>query len=119
MPVRLIKSVDFEAAHFLPAFPEGHKCRRLHGHSFRVELILEGELPEGQPYLMDFAEIKAAFEPLRDQLDHRLLNDVPGLENPTVEVLSKWVYDRLKPDVPHLKGVRIAETANSVGEYWA
>jgi len=118
MRVRLIKTVDFEAAHFLPAFPEGHKCRRMHGHSFVVDLILEGELPEGQPYLVDMGEVKAAFAPLREQLDHHLLNDVPGLENPSVEMISRWVFDRLRGDVPFLIGVRVHETPTSAGEYW-
>ena len=79
---RLVKTFGFEAAHFLPSFPEGHKCRRMHGHSFKVDVIVEGEIPPGSAYLMDYAQIKAAIDPLERQLDHVCLNDIAGLEDP-------------------------------------
>src|SRR3954469_11219387 len=81
----VFKEFTFEAAHRLPFVPEGHKCARLHGHSFRVEVHVGGEVGAESGWIMDFGDIKAAFKPLDDQLDHRYLNDVPGLENPTSE----------------------------------
>ncbi|MEX0746263.1 MAG: 6-carboxytetrahydropterin synthase QueD [Phycisphaeraceae bacterium] len=117
MRVSLSKSIDFEAAHFLPTFPEGHKCRRMHGHSFKADVVIEGELDEERGYLQDFGEIKAALRPIHDALDHRLLNDVEGLENPTAELLARWIYDRLKPALPLLHLVRVRETCTSAAEY--
>lgn len=117
MRVSLTKSMDFEAAHFLPTFPEGHKCRRMHGHSFKVEVIIEGELDEQKGYLQDFGEVKAALKPIHDALDHRLLNDIDGLANPTAELLAKWIYDRLKPTLPLLAAVRVRETCTSEAAY--
>ncbi|MEX1017242.1 MAG: 6-carboxytetrahydropterin synthase QueD [Phycisphaeraceae bacterium] len=117
MRVSLSKSIDFEAAHFLPTFPEGHKCRRMHGHSFKVEVILEGEIDEQKGYLQDFGEVKAALQPIHDALDHRLLNDIEGLANPTAELLAKWIYDRLKPGLPLLTQVRVRETCTSAATY--
>jgi 6-pyruvoyltetrahydropterin/6-carboxytetrahydropterin synthase len=117
MNVRLSKTFTFEAAHWLPCFPEGHKCRRMHGHSFRVDVVVQGDVPEGQGYLMDFGDIKAAITPLEQQLDHYCLNDIEGLENPTSEVLAKWLWDRLKPQLPMLAQVHVHETCNSRVEY--
>ena len=117
MRVRLIKAFDFEAAHWWPCFPDGHKCRRLHGHSFKVEVIVEGECPEGQGYLMDYGDIKAAIAPVRDRLDHYCLNEIEGLENPTSEVLARWIYRELQPALPMLAEVIVHETCNSRCEY--
>ncbi len=117
MHVRLSKSFTFEAAHFLPSFPEGHKCRRMHGHSFRVDVFVEGDVPEGQHHLIDYGEIKRVIEPLRMQLDHYCLNDIEGLEHPTSEVLAKWLWDRIKPDLPLLSEVRVHETCTSTCAY--
>ncbi|MEQ8692360.1 MAG: 6-carboxytetrahydropterin synthase QueD, partial [Pseudomonadales bacterium] len=79
----IYKDFHFEAAHRLPNVPEGHKCARLHGHSFQVRITVTGEAPEPEGWVMDFAELKAAFRPLLNQLDHYYLNDIAGLENPT------------------------------------
>ncbi|HEX7008521.1 MAG TPA: 6-carboxytetrahydropterin synthase QueD [Phycisphaeraceae bacterium] len=117
MRVSLIKTIDFEAAHWLPTFPEGHKCRRLHGHSFKVDVVVEGEVDPAKGYLMDFGQIKSAVEPVRHRLDHYLLNEIEGLENPTAEILAKWIYDRLKPQLPLLSLVRVRETCTSAAEY--
>jgi 6-pyruvoyltetrahydropterin/6-carboxytetrahydropterin synthase len=117
MLTRLTKTFRFEAAHWLPTFPEGHKCRRMHGHSFYVDVVVEGEVDPARGYLMDFGEMKAAIEPLRVRLDHYLLNEIEGLENPTAEMLAKWVHDRLKPALPMLKLVRVRETCTSEAEY--
>lgn len=117
MRVSLTKTIDFEAAHWLPTFPEGHKCRRLHGHSFKVDIVVEGEMDEEAGYLLDFGELKQTVAPIREQLDHRLLNDIEGLANPTAELLARWIYDRLKPALPLLALVRVRETCTSAAEY--
>src|ERR671938_365958 len=98
--VELTKEFTFEAAHRLPNVPEGHKCARLHGHSYRVEVYVDGKVGAESGWVMDFADIKAAFEPLLDQLDHRYLNEVPGLENPTSEALAGWIWRRLADALP-------------------
>lgn len=117
MHVSLTKTIDFEAAHWLPTFPQGHKCRRLHGHSFKVDVVVAGEVDEAQGYLLDFGELKQQLQPIRDQLDHHLLNDIEGLSNPTAEMLARWIYDRLKPALPLLTLVRVRETCTSAAEY--
>ncbi|MDN3610222.1 6-carboxytetrahydropterin synthase QueD [Vibrio ostreicida] len=111
--VELYKEFMFEAAHHLPHVPEGHKCGRLHGHSFLVRLYVEGEVDPHTGWLIDFSEIKAAFKPIYDQLDHYYLNDIEGLENPTSEVLAKWIWNKLKPALPLLSKVEIRETCTA------
>lgn len=113
MHVRLSKSFGFEAAHWLPCFPEGHKCRRMHGHSFRVDVIVEGELDPSVGYLIDFADIKRATEPLERELDHRCLNEIAGLENPTSEMVAAWIWAKLKPALPMLSEIVVHETCTS------
>ncbi len=113
MRVRLEKEFGFEAAHRLPRVAEGHKCSRLHGHSFRVTLEVEGPVNQNQGWLVDYADIKAAYEPVRDELDHRYLNEIEGLENPTSEILAAWIYDRVRPRLPQLKRVTVAETCTT------
>ncbi|MFA7235579.1 MAG: 6-carboxytetrahydropterin synthase QueD [Phycisphaeraceae bacterium] len=117
MHVRLTKSFSFEAAHWLPKFPEGHKCRRLHGHSFHVDVIVAGEVDPQTGVLIDYGDIKAAIAPVEKQLDHYCLNDIAGLENPTAELLAAWIYDRLKPALPLLDTVVIHETCTTACEY--
>lgn len=117
MQVTLTKTFDFEAAHWLPTFPEGHKCRRLHGHSFRVDVRVAGEVPEERGYLIDFGQIRQAIEPIRDALDHRCLNDIDGLSNPTAERLARWIWDRLKPSLPLLAEVVVRETCTAAASY--
>ena len=117
MHVRLVKSFGFEAAHWLPTFPEGHKCRRMHGHSYRVDVVVEGEVEEAKGYLIDYGEIKATCEPLRKQLDHYLLNEVEGLENPTAENLARWVWNRLVDGLPLLVEVVVHETCTAACAY--
>jgi 6-pyruvoyltetrahydropterin/6-carboxytetrahydropterin synthase len=107
------KAFGFEAAHRLPHVPEGHKCARLHGHSFRVEVHVAGRLREPEGWVMDFADIKTAWRPIDDALDHRYLNDVPGLENPTSEVLARWIWERLAPTLPGLAKVVVQETCTT------
>ena len=108
--MELYKDFRFEAAHKLPNVPKNHKCARLHGHSFLVRLTVTGEVDIHTGWLMDFDDIKRAFTPLLTQLDHHYLNEIPGLENPTSEILAKWIWDRIKPDLPELASVEIRET---------
>ncbi len=115
--VELTHSFSFEAAHSLPRAPEGHKCRRLHGHSFRVDVVVRGEVDEEEGWLIDFGEIKEAVRPLRDALDHYYLNDVDGLENPTSENLAVWIWQRLQPVLSLLAEVRVHETCNNACTY--
>jgi len=117
MTVRLSKTFRFEAAHDLPTFPDGHKCRRLHGHSFRFDLIVEGDVDPAKGYLIDYGDIKKAAEPLVKRLDHYYLNQIEGLENSTSENLARWIYDRLKPALPLLAAVVVHETCSSTAEY--
>src|SRR2546423_9278614 len=117
MKLQLRKTFQFEAAHFLPHVPEDHKCRRLHGHSFRAEVVIEGETDPKYGWVMDYADIAEAFRPLLDQLDHHYLNEIRGLENATSENLAVWIWDQLKPDLPGLIEVVIAETCVSQCHY--
>ena len=117
MRVRLARDFTFEAAHLLPKAPTGHKCRRLHGHSFRVEVHVEGEVDPETGWLLDFGDIKEAIDPLRLQLDHYYLNEVRGLENPTSENLCAWIWERLKPKLPPLARVTVHETCEARCEY--
>jgi 6-pyruvoyltetrahydropterin/6-carboxytetrahydropterin synthase len=107
------KVFQVEAAHRLPHVPSGHKCARLHGHSFRIEVHVNGELDPVRGWVMDFADIKAAFQPLYDRLDHHYLNEIEGLENPTSERLAVWIWERLKPSLPALARIVVHETCTS------
>ena len=111
--MELYKEFSIEAAHYLPNVPEGHKCKCMHGHSFKVRIVIEGEVGTQTGWVMDFADITAAFEPCYRQLDHHCLNEIEGLENPTSENLAKWIWNHLKPDLPLLSRVEIAETCTS------
>jgi 6-pyruvoyltetrahydropterin/6-carboxytetrahydropterin synthase len=111
--VEIFKAFTLECAHRLPNVPPGHKCAHVHGHSFRVEIHVSGAVDERLGWVMDFAEVKAAFEPLFQQLDHRYLNDVPGLENPTSENLARWIWQRLASALPLLSAVVVHETCTS------
>ena len=109
----IFRVFQIEAAHFLPNVPAGHKCARLHGHSFRIEVCVTGEPGEESGWVMDFAALKAAFQPLFDQLDHRLLNDIEGLENPTSENLARWIWSKLEPTLDGLSRIVVQETCNA------
>jgi 6-pyruvoyltetrahydropterin/6-carboxytetrahydropterin synthase len=108
----VFREFGFEAAHRLPNVPDGHKCGRLHGHSYRVEVRVRGDVDPASGMVIDFAEIKAAFAPLDDQLDHRYLNEVDGLDNPTAENLARWIWTRLAAVLP-LTQVVVRETCTS------
>ena len=115
--MEIYKEFRFEAAHRLPHVPEGHKCRRLHGHSFVVELHASGPLREPEGWVMDFADLTRAFQPIHALVDHQYLNEVPGLENPTSENLARWIWQKVKPSVPELDRVVIRETCTAGCSY--
>ena len=111
--MELRKTFQIEAAHRLPNVPTGHKCARLHGHSWSIEVAIEGPVGEDTGWVMDFADLKAAFQPIHDRIDHNYLNEIPGLENPTSERLAVWLWNELKPRLPLLSELVIAETCTS------
>ena len=117
MNVRLVHEFRFEAAHRLPNVPEGHKCARLHGHSYRIEVAVSGPVDEHTGWFLDYAELHAAWAPLFAVLDHNYLNEVPGLENPTSEILARWLWERLEKPLPSLSCVTVFETCEARCEY--
>ena len=117
MRVELTKTFGFESAHFLPHVPEDHKCRRVHGHSFLAEVSVAGEVDPKTGWLVDYADIAAAIEPVRFALDHRHLNEVEGLENPTSENVARWIWERLAVALPGLSQIVVRETCTSSCTY--
>lgn len=111
--MELRKTFQFEAAHLLPRLPESHKCRRLHGHSFKVEIAVTGECDPQLGWVMDYADISKAFKATWEKLDHRYLNEIPGLENPTSENIAVWIWNELKPKLSLLSEVVVAETCTA------
>ncbi len=112
----VFREFTFEAAHRLPNVADGHKCARLHGHSYRIEVHVEGDVDPVTGMVTDFADIAEAFKPLQDLLDHHTLNEIDGLDNPTSENLATWIWDRLA-DRLQLAKVVIRETQTSGVEY--
>jgi 6-pyruvoyltetrahydropterin/6-carboxytetrahydropterin synthase len=111
--MEIYKEFTFESAHSLPKLPSGHKCSRIHGHSFRVRLYVKGDVDKSLGWIMDYSDIKEKFEPILDQLDHRYLNEVSGLENPTSENIAVWIWERTKQVLPKLSRVEIKETCTT------
>jgi 6-pyruvoyltetrahydropterin/6-carboxytetrahydropterin synthase len=116
--VELVKDFRFEAAHYLPNVPEAHKCRRMHGHSFRGEVAVRGPVDPRSGWLIDFADLKRAVDPVVARLDHYLLNEVEGLENPTSEHIAVWIWNRIEPTLPLLYRVTIEETCTTRCHYY-
>ena len=111
--MEIYKDITFEAAHLLPNLPAGHKCSRLHGHSFLVRITLDGPIDKETGWVEDFADIKKAFQPIYDELDHNYLNNISGLENPTSENLAKWIWGKLENDLNYLTAIEVKETCSS------
>ncbi len=109
----IFKSFYIEAAHRLPNVPPGHKCERLHGHSYKVEIHVRGPIGAETGWVTDFADIQEAFQPLLERLDHHYLNEVEGLSNPTSENIARWIWDRLRSSLPMLSKVLVHETCTS------
>ena len=113
MHLELRKTFQFEAAHLLPHLPKSHKCRRLHGHSFKVDIVISGTCHPKLGWVMDYADISKAFLPIWKRLDHFYLNEIQGLENPTSENIAAWIWQNLKPRLPLLTEVVVAETCTA------
>lgn len=111
--MEIYKEFTIEAAHRLPHVPVGHKCGRLHGHSFRVAIHVAGDVDPDTGWIMDFADLKTAFKPVYERLDHHYLNDINGLENPTSENLARWIWRELQPILPQLSQITVQETCTS------
>jgi 6-pyruvoyltetrahydropterin/6-carboxytetrahydropterin synthase len=111
--VEIFKEFIAEAAHRLPNVPADHKCARLHGHSFHIRIYARGDIAPPLDWVVDFADIKSAFQPFYEQLDHHYLNEIPGLENPTSERLAMWIWDRVAPSLPLLSKVVVNETCTT------
>lgn len=109
----IYKQFTFDSAHFLPNVPEQHKCRQLHGHTYHLTIFLEGDVLEEEGWIMDFTDLKKAVQPVINTVDHRFLNDIPGLENPTTELFSIWLWKKIKPLLPALKRIELKETPGS------
>lgn len=115
--MKITQAFTFEAAHVLPNVPQGHRCRRMHGHSYRVELMLCGPVDPATGFVADFFDVEAAFAPLLAKLDKNCLNEVAGLENPTAENIAIWIWERGKASLPQLASVKVYETPDCWAEF--
>lgn len=110
--VTICKTFDFDAAHQLPNVPDGHKCKRLHGHTYSVDVMLHG-VPDERGFVVDYAEISEAWKTVHEKLDHRFLNEIPGLENPSTEVLAPFIFNMLIEALPLMVRVRVHESSST------
>lgn len=115
--MKISQAFRFEAAHRLPHVSPAHRCHRMHGHSYRIEVVLNGPIDPHTGFVVDFFDVEEAFEPLLQILDHNCLNEVPGLENPTAENIAIWIWERARPRLPQLSSVRVYETPDCWAEY--
>jgi len=107
------KDFYFDSAHFLPNVPLEHKCRNLHGHTYKITIGIKGDILKEEGWIIDFAEIRKIVEPIVEKLDHKLLNSIPELENPTAEIIAKYFFQKIKINLPNLYYVKIQETPTS------
>ncbi|MDH5718709.1 MAG: 6-carboxytetrahydropterin synthase QueD [Spirochaetia bacterium] len=114
----LEKDFFFDSAHFLPNVPLDHKCRNIHGHTYKLTVGIKGKLTKKEKWIIDFAEIKKFVNPFIETLDHKFLNSIPGLENPTAEVIAQYAFIKIKKNIPNLYFVRIEETSTSRFTYY-
>jgi 6-pyruvoyltetrahydropterin/6-carboxytetrahydropterin synthase len=108
--MEIYKEFSFDSAHYLPNVPEGHKCKNMHGHTYKLKVFIQGEIDPHLGWIMDFKELKDKLAPVIDQLDHRLINDIQGLENPTAENITVWIWQQIKPVLPQLSKIELYET---------
>ena len=113
----IFRQFTFDSAHFLPNVPVGHKCKEIHGHTYRLVLFFEGDLDQELNWVMDFAEVKRVVDPIVNTLDHHLLNNIEGLENPTCEAIAIWLWNKIKPEIPLLSKIELNETPTSGAIY--
>jgi len=109
----IFKKFTFDSAHSLPNVPDGHKCKAVHGHTYQLTIYIENELVENLDWVMDFAVVKSVVKPIIDIVDHKYMNDIEGLENPTCEKIAIWLWDRIKAGIPSLKKIELNETPTS------
>jgi 6-pyruvoyltetrahydropterin/6-carboxytetrahydropterin synthase len=109
----IFKKFAFDSAHFLPNVPDGHKCKNIHGHTYHLTVYLEGDLEKDLQWVMDFKDLKDVVKPVVDRLDHQLMNEIEGLENPTAERITVWIWDHIKPKLPLLSKIELNETPTS------
>ena len=109
----IFKEFTFDSAHSLPNVPEGHKCKAIHGHTYHLKVLIEGDLDPHLGWVMDFSDLKHVVKPVIDQIDHKYMNELEGLENPTCEAIAKWLWERIKPELPLLKEIVLHETPTS------
>lgn len=115
--MKISQVFTFEAAHHLPKVPVTHRCHNMHGHSYRVDVTLRGAVDPVTGFVIDFFDVETVFAPILKQIDHHCLNDIPGLENPTVENIAVWIWNKLLPSLPMLSGIKVFETPNCWAEY--
>jgi 6-pyruvoyltetrahydropterin/6-carboxytetrahydropterin synthase len=116
--VELSREYHFEAAHRLPRVPEGHKCSRVHGHSYKVVLNVRGKVDPQSGWLIDFGALDDVFAArIHSRLDHRYLNDIPGLENSTCEILAGFIWNEVRQTIPELSAVTVWETIDASCTY--
>ena len=115
--MQIFKQFTFDSAHFLPNVRDGHKCKEIHGHTYRLIIYIEGDLETGLNWIMDFADLKQSIDPVVKSIDHKLLNNIEGLENPTCEAIVVWIWNQLKPRIPLLKKIELYETPTSGAIY--
>ena len=111
--MKIFKEFTFDSAHFLPNVPDGHKCKNIHGHTYLLTVFFEGPLVEHLEWVVDFAVVKNVINPIINQVDHKLINDIEGLENPTCERLAVWLWNKIKPQMPQLAEIKLNETPTS------
>lgn len=109
----IFKEFTFDSAHFLPNVPDGHKCKNMHGHTYRLTVFFEGPLDPQLAWVEDFADVKKNINPIINRLDHKLMNDIEGLENPTCENIAIWLWEQIKSKMPRLSEIRLSETPSS------
>src|SRR4051812_20977412 len=109
----VFKQFTFDSAHYLPNVPDGHKCKGMHGHTYILTVYVEGELEKNLDWVIDFAELKSVVDPVVNSIDHKVLNDIQGMENPTCEMIAVWLWNKIKPGVPQLKKIKLNETPTS------
>ncbi|MCK5785419.1 MAG: 6-carboxytetrahydropterin synthase QueD [Candidatus Sabulitectum sp.] len=115
--MEIYREFKFDAAHRLPNLEEAHKCGNLHGHTFTVTVHIEGTVGHTTGWVRDYSEIKSICNPVIDLLDHRYLNDIEGLENPTSEIIAEWLWNRIKPELTELTMIEVKETASTGCRY--
>ncbi len=115
--MEIYKRFTFDSAHFLPNVPDDHKCKNMHGHTYTLTAYFEGDLDSEMGWLIDFGDVKKVVKPIIDVLDHKLLNNIEGLENPTCEIIAIWIWNKIKPKLPLLSKVILDETPTSGAIY--